>query len=379
MKKVHAIIFITLLSVSSLAQTAKEILYVGTYSIRGSEGIYVYEFDRAKGNFSLLQSVTTLENPTFITVHPSGKFLYSVNRAPVPGTSRPGSVSAYSIDARTGSLTLINHQSSFGAGPCHVVTDQTGKLVFVSNYAEGSLTVLPVADDGSLGVATDTLRFMGKGINVERQEKPHIHSATVSPDNRYVYFADLGSDKIHSFEIDLKKKKLNPLAQSVSVKPGAGPRHLTFTPNGRYLYAAEELSSTVASFSYNKKDGSLKLIADQVVSLPVGFKESNTSADIHTDTSGKFLMMSNRGHESLAVYSIKPDGALTLVDNKKTLGKKPRNFMVDTKNEFVLVAHQDTDNIVFFKFDSKTGKLTETGTEIKVPSPVCLKMLELKN
>jgi 6-phosphogluconolactonase len=378
--KVATIVVFLLLSIAVIGQATKEILYVGTYSVRGSEGIYVYEFDRAKGDFTLLQSVKTLENPTFIAIHPSGKFLYSVNRGPVPGSEMLGSVSAYVIDSKSGMLTLLNHQSSYGAGPCHITIDHTGKLAFISNYAEGSFTVLPLAGDGSLGACSDSIRFTGKGINAERQEKSHIHSATVSPDNHFVYVADLGTDKIHSFEINLKEKKLTALIEPfVSVKPGSGPRHFTFTPNGKYAYLAEELTSTVATFSYNKKNGALELIADRIISLPSDFKEKNTSADIHTDASGKFLMLSNRGHESLALYAIKPNGGLTLKENIKTRGQKPRNFLVDSKNKFVFVAHQDTDNIVIFKLDANKGELSETKAQIQVPSPVCLKMLELKN
>jgi 6-phosphogluconolactonase len=368
-----------LLAISTQAQLPKEIMYTGTYSVRGSEGIYVYEFTRSKGTFEQVQALKTLEGPGFLAVHPSGKFLYSVNGGAMPGQQKPGSVSAYAIDQSTGKLSLINHQSSYGTGPCHVTTDHSGKLIFVSNYREGNLTVFPVRGDGSVGTISDSIRFTGSSANKQRQEKAHVHSATVSPDNRFVLVADLGSDKVYSFAIDLANGKLNPAKKPfVEVKPGSGPRHLTFDPKGNFVYLAEELTSSVASFSYNKETGALALLQDLVASLPADFTGANTSADIHTDAAGKYLFMSNRGHQSLAIYAIDRDGKVAFKYSEPTQGEKPRNFLVDPKNEYVFAAHQDTDNIVVFKWDAKKGKLTSTGTQIKVPSPICLKMLQLK-
>lgn len=378
MRKTLATFVLILFTIFAWSQSKKEILYTGTYSVRGSEGIYVYEFNRNKGDFSLIQSVKTIESPTFLTIHPSGKFLYSVNRGPIPGSSKTGSVSAYAVDPLTGKLSLINHQSSYGASPCHIAIDKTGKLVFISNYVEGNLVVLPIEGDGSFGECADSIRFTGSSLNKERQEKPHIHSSTVSDDNRFLHVADLGTDKIYSFVIDVSEKKLRPTIKPfVKVKPGSGPRHFTFTPQGKNAYLSEELSSTVAAFSYNKETGTLDLIEDQIISLPSDFKGQNTSADIHTDPTGKYLFLSNRGNESLALYNIEKSGKLTLTGIEKTGGKTPRNFLVDDKGEFVLVAHQDTDNIVVFRWNAEQGKLTKTGVQITVPSPVCLRMLEL--
>ena len=352
---------------------------MGTYSVRGSEGIYVYEFTRSKGTFELVQAVKTLESPGFLTLHPSGKFLYSVNGGAMPGEKKPGSVSAYTIDQSSGKLLLINHQPSYGTGPCHVTTDHTGKLIIVSNYREGNLTVFPVREDGSVGTISDSIRFTGSSVDKQRQEKAHVHSATVSPDNRFVLVANLGSDKVYSFAINLADGKLNPAKKPFAeVKPGAGPRHLTFDPKGNFVYLAEELTSSVATFSYNKETGALSLLQDLVASLPADFSGANTSADIHTDASGKYLFMSNRGHQSLAIYTIDSNGRITFKHSEPTQGEKPRNFLVDPKNEYVFVAHQDTDNVVVFKWDAKKGKLTSTGVQVKVPSAICLKMLQLK-
>jgi 6-phosphogluconolactonase len=363
--------------ISLQAQTSKEIVYVGTFSVRGSEGIYVYAFERSKSTFELIQAVNTLESPTFLTVHPSGKFLYSVNRGPAPGHKNSGSVSAYSIDQQSGKLSLLNHKPSYGNGPCHISTDQTGKLVFISNYAEGNLVVFPLSADGLLGECADSIRFTGKGINQERQDRPHIHSATPSADNRFLFVTDLGTDRIYSFEINASGRLTPAPKPYTEVKPGSGPRHFTFHPDGKHAYLAEELTSSVASFSYQKKTGRLELVEDQVMALPPDFKGTNTSADIHTDASGKFLMMSNRGHESISLYTIEKNGRIKLRKTVNTEGAKPRNFLIDEKNEFVFVAHQDTDNIAIFKWQAKEGELIAAGLQVKVPSPVCLKMITI--
>jgi 6-phosphogluconolactonase len=377
MKNVLVLLF-TVLMTTAQAQKPREILYVGTFTVRGSEGIYVYEFDRQQGSFNLIQTVSGLESPSFVALHPTGKFLYSVNRGSVENT-KGGSASAYSIDQATGKLSLLNHKPVYGNGPCHVSIDQTGKLAFISNYNEGNFTVLRITEDGSLGTCTDSVRFSGQSIVKGRQDKPHVHSATVSADNRFVIVADLGSDKVYSFAFDPATGRLKPAAKPfVEVKPGSGPRHFTFHPKGKYAYLAEELSSTVAAFRYNKKDGSLDLIQDQAASLPKDFSGTNSSADIHTDASGKYLMMSNRGHNSLAVYKINTDGTVIYKESVSTKGEVPRNFLVDEKNEYVFVAHQNTDNIVVFKWDASKGQLQETGVQIKVPAPVCLRMLQLR-
>ncbi len=226
-----------------------------------------------------------------------------------------------------------------------------------------------------MGEATDSVQDSGTGPNTQRQEKPHVHSAILSPDNRYVYVSDLGTDKLNIFEIDAEASKVKP-AQTpyVTVKPGSGPRHFTFHPNGKYAYLVEELTSTVAVFSRDAKTGALTLISDNVKTLPTDFTSQNTSADIHIDPSGKFLYQSNRGYNALAIFAIGNDGKLTKIGDQPTEGKTPRNFLIDPKGEFVFVAHQDSDNITIFKRDQKTGKLTYTGQSVKVPAPVCVIM-----
>ena len=310
MKKIILVFIGFLLFKSSFAQQAHEIMYVGTYAERGSEGIYVYGFERDKGILHPLQTVNTLASPTFLAIHPSGNYMYSVNRAPVDDSHKnSGSVSAYAID-KTGRLTLLNHKPSFGMGPCHISIDQTGMQAFISNYVAGNLLVFSINGDGSLGGLLDSVRFSGKSSHPERQTKPYIHSATLSPDNRFVMVADLGTDRIYSYALSSTGKITPAQKPFVEVKPGSGPRHFTFHPNGQYAYVVEELTSTVCVLRYDQKTGALEVIEDNVKALPDTFTGTNTSADIHTDSKGKYLFMSNRGNESLSIFSIAANGKM---------------------------------------------------------------------
>lgn len=370
---IKSVIVSALISVSltAQAQQAREKIYVGTYSVRGSEGIYVFEFDRKAGTLHQIQAVSNKQSPSFLALHPSGNYLYSVNEA----ADETGGVSAYGVDRKTGKLTYLNSQSSRGANPCHVSIDKTGHTAFIANYSGGSLAALPIQADGKLGAATDKVQDTGSGPNAQRQEKPHVHSATVAPDNRYLYVADLGTDRLNIFAIDAQASKVKPAATSyVTVKPGSGPRHFAIHPSGNYAYLVEELTSSVAAFARDIKTGALTLLADNIKTLPADFSGQNTSADIHIDPSGKFLYQSNRGHNSLAIFAIGQDGRLTKVGEQATEGKTPRNFLIDPQGDFVFVAHQDSDNITIFRRDQKTGKLTYTGQSVHVPAPVCVIM-----
>ena len=362
--------FTSLMAITSVtnAQKVKEFIYIGTYSVRGSEGIYVFEFDRTKGSFKQVQTISNLKSPSFLTFSPDGKFLYSV------GESTIGAVGSFSIDPETGMLTFVNQQSSEDSGSCHISIDHAGKFAFVSNYGGGSLTVLPIEHNGSLRAASDIIHHQGSSINKERQDKPHVHSAYVSPDNRFIIVSDLGTDKIYSYELDRSTGKMKP-AINVSVTPGSGPRHLVFHPDGKHIYSVEEISSTVGVLSYEKTTGTIKIIKDTVRSLPGSFTAYNKSADIHTDPKGKFLYMSNRGMDAISIFSILADGTIKLIGQQESMGKTPRNFLVDPKGEFMFVANQDSDNIAIFRIDQTTGMLAYTGNQVKVPAPVCIQML----
>ncbi len=352
--------------------TTAQLIHVGTYSVRGSEGIYTLRFDPKAGTLTPVGSTKNGKSPSFLALRPGGNELYSVNEADGPGPTKFGSVGAYGRDPKTGVLTPINEKSSFGRAPCHISIDKTGHWAIIANYG-GSWRVYAIQPDGSLGALTDSLSFSGKGPNTKRQEGAHVHSATISDDNRFVYIADLGTDKLHCYNLNAQTGKLTPNQTPIlSVKPGSGPRHFTIHPNGRFAYLAEELSSSVAVFSRDPKTGSLTLTQDRVASLPADFTGENTHADIHIDPAGRHLYVSNRGHNSLSIFTIATNGSIKLIGHQPTLGAKPRNFMIHPSGQYVLVANQDTDNIVVFRRDPKTGLLTDTGERAKVPAPVCL-------
>ena len=378
MKKLLVVIFILLSIQAADAQTKKEILYVGTFSVRGSKGIYAYTFNRAKRTLTLLQEVPSLESPSYIAIHPAKKFLYAVNRGKADVGDHGGSISAYGIDPITGRLSGINHKPSYGEGPCHVAIDKSGKFAFVSHYGDGNLTIMSLFKDGSVGGVSDAKKYSGNSINATRQESPHIHSVVLSNDNKFLYVMDLGTDKIYIYDFNEADGTVKPAAMpEVTVTPGAGPRHFTIHPSGNFAYLAEELTSTVGVFAVDKITGGLTILQDSVVSLPENYTDKNTSADIHTDVAGKFLYMSNRGADVLTIYSVSDDGKISLIGHQPTGGKTPRNFLVDPKGEYLFVAHQDSDDIVIFRINQKTGKLTQVGKPVKVSSPVCLKLLTL--
>lgn len=356
---------------SSLAQ--KSLVYVGTYSQRGSEGIYVFQFDRTKASLKRLQSVPGLESPTFITIDRTGRFLYSVNRGRANASDKGGSVSAYAIDAKTGFLSGLNTRSSYGEAPCFISLDRTGKHAFICNYLGANMLVLPVFKDGLLGVPSDSKKYFGNSAHPERQTEPHIHSAYPSADNRYLYVNDLGTDKIYIYRFDDTTGRLSDAEVSeVRVHPGSGPRHMAFHPNGKFAYVVEEITSRIATFGIDANNGSLTILQDTLRALPESYTGDNTSADIHIHPNGQFVYMSNRGHNSISIFSVAADGRLTLVDVQSTGGKTPRNFMIEPKGEFLFVAHQDSDNITLFRIDGKTGKLKSAGKPVPVPAPACL-------
>lgn len=363
-----------------LAQSpSKEILYVGTYSDRGSQGIYVLEFDRTTGKLSELQTVEDKESPSFLEVHPSGKYLYAVYREGMDAKDKNGTVTAFEIDPASGKLSKINEQSSEGAGPCHVSIDPKGKLAYVSNYGGGNLAVYPIQNDGSLGKATDVIQHSGSSVNENRQKEPHMHSIIPTENGKFIYASDLGIDKIMIYQPDRKSGKLEPAPTPyAATTAGAGPRHFTLSPDGKLAFSIEELSSTIASYHVDKKTAALSP-ADRVPTLPEGTQvPNNTTADIHVSPDGKFVYASNRGHDSIVIYAIDAkSGKLSYVGHEPTKGAHPRNFCMDQQGKFVFVANRDNDNVVVFDRDAASGKLSYSGNEARVPAAVCIQQLRL--
>jgi 6-phosphogluconolactonase len=352
------------------------LVYVGTYTRGESEGIYVYRMDPASGALEFSSKAIGIENPSFLDIDPSRRFLYAVAEIGGSSGSPGGAVNAYSITPGSGQLTYLNQQSTLGDGPCHLSVDHTGKYVLVANYGSGSVCILPVESDGRLGESTDFVQHEGSSVDPQRQQGPHAHSINIDAANRFAFAPDLGIDKVMIYRLDLSRGKLVPSDQrSVQIKAGAGPRHFDFHPGGGYAYVINELDSTVTAFAYDGSSGSLREL-QTVSTLPDDFAGTSHTADVHVAPSGRFLYGSNRGHDSIAVFAIdEATGELSYVDREPTGGETPRNFAIDPTGTFLLAANQDTDTIVTFRIDQQTGKLESTGHVAEVPAPVCLKFL----
>lgn len=370
---------LTLLLLFTLSASSQQYyLFVGTYtegmpSAQGSKGIYVYRFNAATGDATPVSTAMT-ENPSYLAVAPGGKYVYSVNET--HGTE-PGGVSAFSFDKTSGKLTFIDKQPSGGADPCYISVDAGRTWALVANYSEGNLSALPIGADGSLHPLTQLIQHSGTGPVKDRQEKAHVHSTILSPDDRFLVVADLGIDQLSVFRFnpDAANTPLTPAADSVvGIQPGYGPRHTAFAPNKQYVYLINELSGMVDAFHYT--DGKLSLI-QTVSSHPAGYKGEIGSADIHVSPDGKFLYASNRGDaNNIAVFAIDAaNGKLTWKGVVSSGGKTPRNFMIDPGGRWLLAANQDGSNVVIFKINPQTGMPAPTGKQLSIPAPVCLKMI----
>jgi 6-phosphogluconolactonase len=350
-------------------------LYIGTYTNKGSDGIYLASFDAKTGAISQKLSVKNVVQPSFLAVSNNGKFVYAVNETDDFDAQKSGYVSAFSVDPKTGDLRLLNKQTTKGGAPCHISLTTDGKFAVVANYTGGNVALFPIGADGSLEPASDSAQHSGSGPRKDRQEAAHAHSATFDRQNRFVFAADLGIDKIVIYRLDTQSKKLTG-SQSQTyflTKSGAGPRHFTFHPNDKLAFVINELDSTITSLSFDEKSGSLSEV-QTVPTLPAGYSGSSTCADIHVSPDGNFVYGSNRGHDSLVVYKIdQSTGQLEFVEHVSCGGRKPRNFVIDPTGNYLLAANQDSNSVVVFKRDVQTGKLTKTDKSLTIPTPVCLK------
>lgn len=363
---------------SETMETPKElIVYVGTYTSEGSEGIYVYNLQMQTGELKLLHSIGGIENPSFLAIDSKRHFLYSIHELNNYQGKRTGAVRSFKIDPKTWELQLLSEQPSFGEHPCYVAVDKTDNYVLLANYTSGSISMFPV-QEGVLQAASDTAQHVGSGPNERRQTGPHAHSINVSPDGRFAFAADLGIDKIMIYKLDLEDGTLIPNDPPfVATAPGAGPRHFAFHPDGTFAYVINELNSTITAYRYDAQHGRLSDL-QTVGTLPDDFSGNNTCADTHVSPNGRFLYGSNRGHDSLVIFRIHPDsGELQLVGHESTRGQTPRNFAIDPTGTFLLAANQDSDSIVVFRINRETGELQFTGHEAKASMPVCIKMIEL--
>ncbi|WP_026896933.1 lactonase family protein [Daejeonella oryzae] len=364
-------------AISSAQRTSKKGSYnllIGTYTTTGkSEGIYIYHFNSHTGEFKFKSLAKGVENPSYLCISENQNYVYAVNEL---GKSL-GSLSSFSFNSQKGELTFLNKVSSMGDDPCYISIDKEGKHVFAGNYSGGNLSVFNTLENGSLTEAIQTIQHTGNSINTKRQEKAHVHSTVLSPDEKMLFAADLGTDKINSYSISHSERS-NVLTPStpVAVKAGSGPRHLTFHPKRKFAYLIHELTAEISVYDYQEEDLKLK----QTISmLDSGFNGAVGAADIHISGDGKFLYASNRGDANeLVIYSIAKNGELSFTGRQSSTGKTPRNFGLTPDGKFLLVANQNSDEIVIFKRNKKTGLLSETGKKIAVGAPVCLLFAETR-
>lgn len=373
---------LTMALASGLARAAHDqLVYVGTYTNSKkaaveSKGIYVFGFDSKTGKLEPKGLAGEAKNPSFVALSKNKKNLYAVSEA-----DGGGAISAFSVDAGTGKLTLLNAASTKGSGPCHVSVDGTGKIVLAANYGSGHVTSFPVKEDGSLAeAASNYLQGPASNVNAGRQKGPHAHSFNFDKAGKFAFACDLGCDKVFIYKVDAAKGTITPNEPAfASVPPGSGPRHFFFHPNGKYAYVNNEMALTVTAFSYDADKGALTPI-ETLSTLPPGADTKGVStAETQVHPSGKFVYVSNRGHDTIACYSVdEATGKLTYIENAPSIVHIPRNFGIDPTGRWMITAGQDSSNVAVLSIDQATGKLTPTGQVLPVGSPVCVKFMTLE-
>jgi 6-phosphogluconolactonase len=346
-------------------------VYVGTYTDGTSKGIYRFSLDPESGKASAPVLAGEAKNPSFLALHPSGRFLYAVSEVDEFGGAKTGSVVAFAVDPKSGDLTKLNEVASEGGAPCHLVVDKAGRNVLVANYGGGTVAVLPVGADGRLEKASSVRTHEGKGPNAQRQDKPHAHGIYLDAAERFALAPDLGADRVFVYGYDAAKHALTPHGAGV-LEPGSGPRHLSFHPSGRYAYVINELRSTVSAFGYDATKGELSPL-QTLSALPDGFKGTSYTAEIEVAPDGRFVYGSNRGDDSLAVFQVDAaSGRLTAVGHVPLGGSWPRHFKLDPSGRVLIAAHQRGNTIGFFRLDPKTGQPSPLGATLAVDKPVCV-------
>ncbi len=352
------------------------LLFVGTYTDNGRrEGVYVVRMNARTGELTRDGAADVGPNPSFLSIHPSGKTLYAVNEVEQMSGRATGGVRAFAVDRATGGLQQLAEQQSEGAAPCYVSTDRAGRFVLVANYVSGTVAVLPIGAHGGIGKATQVVQHAGTGPVKDRQAGPHAHCIVPHPSNRFVLAADLGADRVFVYRFDAKTGSLAHVAESDAVlAPGTGPRHLAFHPTRPLVFVSGELNSTVTALCCDARTGALT-VAQTISTLPPGASGANFPADVHVAPNGRTLYVSNRGHNSVAVFSIARSGTLALGQAMPTGGDWPRNFSLDPTGRWLLVANQRSNSVVVFARDEASGRLAATDKRLALPSPVCVRFL----
>ncbi len=368
--KLFTSILLGFICLFSAAQSNEFYLIVGTYTPpKGNgEGISIYKFNSTNGTASFVSKIFA-ENPSYLTISSNQQFVYSVNQN---GNSKPNEASAFKFDKTSGTLQFLNKESVEGEGPCFITVDKKNKWLFTANYTAGNVSALPINEDGTVGKLAQLIQHKGNSINKSRQSEPHAHTCVFDNKEQFLWATDLGTDKIHRYRFNRKNLTplLNDTSNYIASKAGNGPRHLAFHNNN--LYVVNELSGTIDLFKQQKNKWALvtSTSTDTTMKLDKG------SADIHLSNDGKFLYVTDRGkYNSISTFSVQKNGHLIFKGSNSTLGKTPRNFIIDPTNQYVLIANQNSNTIVIFKRDTTTGLLSPTGNEIKVGTPVCLQFV----
>jgi 6-phosphogluconolactonase len=345
-------------------------VYFGTYTGSASKGIYVSHFDPSDGHFSAASLAIELESPSFLAVHPDQKHLYAVSESYGHGVAIAMSINT------DDSLTVLNRQTSGGTGPCYISLDPTGHVALIANYGSGTFESIPIEPGGQFAKPASVMQDSGHSANKSRQEGPHAHSINPDPAGHFAFGCDLGLDRVQIFKIDTATGTLTPNTPPFAeLPPGSGPRHLAFHPSGKFAYVISELTNTVSAFTYQPETGEMKLI-QTITCLPADFKGQSWCAEVQVHPSGKFLYGSNRGDDSLAVFSVdETTGMLTPHGQVKTGGKTPRNFRMDPSGKWLMVANQDSGTVNLFRVDLATGGLTPSGSRF-VPSVCCIRFAD---
>jgi 6-phosphogluconolactonase len=349
------------------------LVFVTAFAPGDKGGIHAYEFDTTTGELKPVRRTTGVENPFFLALSPDRKFLYSIHARQFGGKENE-QVAAYAVAGRSGELKLLNRQSAEGTAACYLDVDRTGKALLVANYSSGSVAALPVKADGSLGEHTSFFQHKGSSVDPQRQKEPHAHCIVVSPDNKYAFAADLGTDQIVCYRLDPATATLTPTKSPAKAPAGAGPRHLTFHPDGKRAYVINELANSVTVFDYDADAGTLAQ-KQTVSTLPDDFKGTSYCADVKITPDGKFLYGTNRGHDSVAAYRVGDDGRLSLVAIEPSRGKGPQNLAITPDGAWLLCANMAGNNVAVFRIDPRTGRLKAAGEPVRQTSPSCIMLL----
>ncbi|OLO25090.1 6-phosphogluconolactonase [Alkalihalophilus pseudofirmus] len=341
--------------------------YIGTYTKGDSKGIYSFTLDLQVPQIQDVKVAAHIENPTYLTIDRTNKYLYSVAKK-----GETGGIAVYTIDDISGDLQLLDSQLEEGPNPCHVSVDSQNNYVVNANYHKGTVQLMGFNNNNEKILSTlSTVKHEGSGPNKDRQEKPHVHYSGFTPDEKFIVVIDLGIDKLITYEVN--DEKLNEV-NSLSLQPGSGPRHLEFHPNGQFAYLMTELSSQVITLAYDRENGSFTEV-QHTLTIPENFTENNQGSAIHVSSDGKFVYVSNRGHNSIASFSVDESGHLTLIDFTPTEGAWPRDFVLDPTEKFLVVSNQESCNLTLFARNTTIGTLARIQSDIAVPDAVCVKFL----